>query len=110
MLLPQPDCQSRPSEADGLLEEEESHLRQHHSLPRSLTHSEVKEAASAPDIDTSPPRGESGHPKTVRFALGSKSIQYFNPNERPSLVQKLPSYLNEPPLRNNQRRVNGELG
>ncbi|KAL4744569.1 hypothetical protein BDW72DRAFT_81157 [Aspergillus terricola var. indicus] len=90
-LLPQRDCQSRPSTSDGLLEEEESQLRQHHSLPQSLTHSEVKEASSARSIDTFPPRGDSRHSKTVRFALGSKSIQYFNPTERPSLVQKCKS-------------------
>ncbi|KAL4776963.1 hypothetical protein BDW60DRAFT_175162 [Aspergillus nidulans var. acristatus] len=88
MLLPQQDCQSRPSEVDGLLDEEVSQLRQHHSLPRSLTHSEVKEPSSAPGIDALTPRGDSRHSKTVRFALGSKSIQYFNPTERPSLVQK----------------------
>ncbi|KAL4822062.1 hypothetical protein BDW67DRAFT_179879 [Aspergillus spinulosporus] len=102
MLLPQGDCQSRPSETDGLLEGEESQLRQRHSLPRSLTQNEVKETSSAAEFDAFTPRGDSRHLKSVRFALGSKSIQYFNPTERPSLVQKLPLYLNEPPLGNSQ--------
>ncbi|KAL4999349.1 hypothetical protein BDV10DRAFT_57736 [Aspergillus recurvatus] len=114
MLLPQSDCQSRPSEPDDLLEE--SQLRQCHSLPQSLTLSHVSEASSAPAagdsvsaIDTSP-KEASRHSKTVRFALGSKSIQYFNPTERPSLVQKLPFRANEPHLSNSQRQLNGDLG
>ncbi|KAL4988170.1 hypothetical protein BDW68DRAFT_177057 [Aspergillus falconensis] len=107
MLLPQSDCQPRPSEPDDLLAE--SRLRQCHSMPQSLSLSDITEVSSAPALDTSP-REASRDSKTVRFAVGSKSIQYFNPTERPSLVQKLPSYTDEPPLSDSQTPLNGDLG
>ncbi|KAL4907360.1 hypothetical protein BDW74DRAFT_149027 [Aspergillus multicolor] len=66
---------------------QESQLRECHSSPRSSCR-EIVELPAFPSLNEPQKEVSKQSCKTVRFALRSKTIQYFNPAERPSLVQK----------------------
>ncbi|KAL4916037.1 hypothetical protein BDW62DRAFT_203042 [Aspergillus aurantiobrunneus] len=82
-----------PNEHDLSPQELKNPLRECHSIPHSLPPSfpqrDISGISSLPSLKD-PPEITATHPsKSVRFALGVKSIQYFNPTEKPSSVQKM---------------------
>ncbi|KAL2868791.1 uncharacterized protein BJX67DRAFT_379738 [Aspergillus lucknowensis] len=100
MLLPPMNPQSASphdelrSEFDPLTLHEEAHsvripLRECHSIPNSLPPTfpkiDVDETPSPEDASKASRRDS----KSVRFSLDGGSVRYFNPTEKPSLVQKM---------------------
>ncbi|KAL2815864.1 hypothetical protein BDW59DRAFT_166599 [Aspergillus cavernicola] len=86
MLLPPIHAQSDCEHAVELLPERP--LRECHSIPHSLPPSFHQADPPAPptkDEDVS----SRSRSKSVRFALDVRTIQYFNPTEKPSCVHRL---------------------
>ncbi|KAL2828318.1 hypothetical protein BJY01DRAFT_228595 [Aspergillus pseudoustus] len=92
LITPQSACQpdNDPRRLDQLEARQSLRvpLRECHSIPDSLPRSfgqSVDKVASSSITERKMSKGDS---KTVRFAPGGKSIQYFDPTERASCVHK----------------------
>ncbi|KAL4959333.1 uncharacterized protein BDV14DRAFT_205755 [Aspergillus stella-maris] len=63
-------------------------LRECHSIPNSLPPS-FPRADLKESIENPPRKTPRQHSKSVRFSLGQRMVQYFNPTETPDSVQKM---------------------
>ncbi|KAL4869196.1 hypothetical protein BDV12DRAFT_168447 [Aspergillus spectabilis] len=103
MLLPlNSSNRELPSESDsyhffGERQQLRIPLRECHSirsLPPSFSQNHANWESPLPEILDSQ-RSPDHHSKTVRFALSRRTVQYFNPTEKPSSVHRSMSVLSQ---------------